>query len=71
MLDDYELEQNQAYKIVKGTIKNKKFSHAYIIETNNYFKSLDFCLALAKSFICPRNYTNRNSCGISWFTRMA
>ena len=48
MLDDFSLEQNIVYKTLINSVKNNKFSHAYLIETNGYSNGLDLALAFAK-----------------------
>lgn len=62
MLDDFKLEQNIAYKIFFNSIKKNKISHAYLIETNGYYRAFEFALALTKALVCPYNYTNSNNC---------
>ena len=63
MLDEYIEEQPLAYKIILNELKNKKLSHAYILETNGYSLGFDFALALVKSLLCPKNHTNLDDCG--------
>ena len=63
MLDDFSLEQQIVYKILINSVKNNKASHAYIIETNGYPKSLDLALAFAKYLLCPNGYSNDKKCG--------
>ena len=62
MLDDFILEQNIVYKILKNSIKNNKCSHAYIIETNGYSKGLDLAIAFSKSLLCPNSFSNSENC---------
>lgn len=62
MLDDYIEIQQQAYQILKNTIKKNKCSHAYIIETNGTSDAMAFSLAFAKYLFCPYNYTNNKEC---------
>lgn len=62
MLDDFNLEQNIAYKTLINSVKNNKLSHAYLIETNGYSKSLDFAVAFAKYILCPHHYNNSQNC---------
>ena len=52
MIENFENIQPIAFRIVKNVVKQKKFSHAYIIETNGYNHSLDFAFFMAKEFIC-------------------
>ena len=42
MLDDFELTQPLAHKMLKNTIKKNRCSHAYIIETNGTENALEF-----------------------------
>lgn len=63
MLDDFSLEQNIVYKTLINSVKNNKYSHAYIIETNGYSKGLDLGLAFAKYLLCPNGYSNSEKCG--------
>ena len=62
MLDDFNLEQNIVYKTLINSVKNDRCSHAYLIETNGYSKSLDLAIAFAKYILCPNNYTNYEKC---------
>ena len=62
MLDDFELEQKIAYKIINNSIKKDKCSHAYLIDSNGYPKSLEFAISFAKTLMCPYNYTNILKC---------
>ena len=62
MLDDFIEEQSIAYKTLINSIKNNKISHAFLIETNGYPKSLDFAKSFAKSILCPKNYSNSENC---------
>lgn len=62
MLDLYKEEQPIVYKIITNAIKNNKLIHAYLLELNGYSKGQDFALAVAKTILCPNNYTNDNSC---------
>lgn len=62
MLDDFNLEQNIAYRTLINSVKNNKLSHAYLIETNGYSKSLDFAVAFAKYILCPNHYNNLKNC---------
>ena len=62
MLDDFSLEQNIVYKTLINSVKNNKYSHAYLIETNGYSKGLDLALAFAKYLLCPNRYSNNQKC---------
>lgn len=63
MLDDFSLEQNIVYKTLINSVKNNKYSHAYLIETNGYSKGLDLGIAVAKYLLCPNSYSNNEKCG--------
>lgn len=52
MIEDFQHIQPIAYQIIKNAIRQQKFSHAYIIETNGYYRAYDFALAMAKEIIC-------------------
>lgn len=62
MLDDFSLEQPIAYKIFINSKKKNKISHAYLIETNGYAKSLDFAISFCKYLFCKNDYTNSSKC---------
>jgi len=62
MLDDYIDEQKIAYTIFKNAIKKNKCSHAYLIESNGYSKTMDFVLSVAKALLCPKNLTSNILC---------
>lgn len=62
MLEDYNNEQKVAYKIIKNSLNKNKCSHAYLLESNGYPKSLEFAISFAKSLLCPYNYTSQNKC---------
>lgn len=62
MLDDYKDNQKIIYKIITNSINKDKCSHAYLIEANGYSKSLELALSIAKTLLCPFNYTNRLNC---------
>ena len=63
MLDDFSLEQNIVYKTLINSVKNNKYSHAYLIETNGYSKGLNIAIAFAKYLLCPNSYNNNKNCG--------
>lgn len=63
MLDDFSLDQNIVYKTLINSVKNNKYSHAYLIETNGYPKSLDLAISFAKYLLCPNSYSNNQKCG--------
>jgi len=62
MLDEFKFEQPIVYKTLINSVKNNKCSHAYLIESNGYSKSLDLALAFAKYILCPNCYTNLEKC---------
>ncbi len=62
MLDDYEKIQPLFYNSMRKIIKKNKLSHAYLIETNGIEYGFDLALSLAKTFLCPNNYTNLKKC---------
>ena len=62
MLDDFCLEQPIIHKILVNSLKNNRLSHAYLIETNGYSKSLDLAIAFAKYLFCTNNYHNNEKC---------
>ena len=62
MLDDFKLEQQIVYKTLINSVINNKTSHAYLIETNGYPKSLDLALAFSKYLLCPNSYSNNTNC---------
>ena len=63
MLEDYSNEQQISFKTIKNQLNKNNISHAYIIETNGYYKGFDFVLSFAKSLLCPKNNTSINNCG--------
>lgn len=62
MLDEFKNEQPVVYKTLINSVKNNRCSHAYLIESNGYSKSLDLALAFAKYILCPDSYTNCENC---------
>ena len=62
MLDDFVEEQSIVYKILINSLRNNKSSHAYLIETKGYPKSLDLAKAFAKYLLCPNSYSNNKEC---------
>lgn len=62
MLDDFSLEQEIVYKTLINSVKNNKYSHAYLIETNGYPKALNLALSFAKYLLCPNSYSNALKC---------
>ena len=64
MLDDYKDKQPLFYNYAKRIITSNMINHAYLIETNNVNYGFDIALALAKAFLCPKNYTNFKKCQV-------
>lgn len=62
MLDEFKNEQPVVYKTLINSVKNNRCSHAYLIESNGYSKTLDLALAFAKYILCPSLYTNCDKC---------
>lgn len=62
LLDDFISEQKIASKMLKNAIIKGKCSHAYLFETNNYNKSMEFVLSFAKALLCPKQCTNNKNC---------
>ena len=62
MLDDFMDEQSIIYRILVNSVKKNKESHAYLIESNGYHKSLDLALAFSKYLLCPKGYSNSSLC---------
>lgn len=63
MLEDYSNEQQISFKTIKNQFTKNNISHAYIIETDGYYKGFDFVLAFVKSLLCPKNNMSRSNCG--------
>ena len=63
MLDDFKFEQQIVYKTLINSVMNNKTSHAYLIETNGYPRSLDLAKSFAKYLLCPNSYSNGDNCG--------
>lgn len=53
MLSEYYEDNPIACKILYSQLKQQNISHAYIIETNNYYRGYDFALSFAKAILCP------------------
>jgi len=52
LLSEYEIDQPIASKTLVQAIFNNKISHAYLFETNDYYKSNDFIMSFVKDMIC-------------------
>lgn len=63
MLSEYYADNHIACEILYRQLKDLNISHAYIIETNNYYKGYDFALSFAKAILCPTKNVDRNLCG--------
>ena len=59
MLDDFKNEQSLAVKILKNSISNNRLVHAYLFETNGYYKSNEFIRSFIKEILCS-NINNEN-----------
>lgn len=62
MINDFFSDNPIACKVLSNQLINKNISHAYIIETNNYYRASDFVLSFAKSLLCPSNYVDNKNC---------
>lgn len=62
MFSDFMQDNPVACKILSNQIRKNIISHAYIIETNNYYRGYDFALAFAKTILCPKKNIDNNSC---------
>ena len=62
MLGDFMEEQPIVCKEIINLVEYNKLSHAYIIETNGYPKSWDFCLGFVKYLLCPQNNLDNKNC---------
>ena len=60
MLDEFELEQPIAYRIIKNSLKNNTLSHAYLFGTNEYKNSNHFIMSFVKTLLCPNKANNDN-----------
>lgn len=63
MLDDYKEMQPIAYKILKNAIENDKCSHAYLIETGDFYDYFNFTMSFVKSLLCPYKKLSKKNCG--------
>lgn len=62
MLTQYKDEQPIVYKILTNTINNNKYSHAYLFETNGYYKSIPLVFSFIKMLFCPRSSKKEKLC---------
>lgn len=62
MLDEYKESQKIVYKTLINQIKNNKYSHAYLFETNGNPDAFFLVLGFVKALLCPYNYTNNSKC---------
>lgn len=59
MLDQFKNDQPEFYEYIVETIKvNKKISHAYFIESNNYSKTEELVISFVKFLFCKDKETN-------------
>mgnify|MGYP004455150305 FL=1 len=63
MLSEYYADNHIACEILYRQLKSLNISHAYIIETNNYYRGYDFALSFAKAILCPIKNVDCNLCG--------
>lgn len=64
MLEDFKQEQPIAYKILKNTTINNKYSHAYLFETNGYYNSIPLVFSFVKTILCPVHGDHQEPCPI-------
>lgn len=62
MLDDYQISQPIAYRILKKAVTTGEYSHAYMFETNGFYDSFNFIMAFVKSLLCPNKNLNKLNC---------
>ena len=62
MLDDYKEQQPLLYNLLVNSLKNNKLSHAYLFDINDNSTAYNIIIAFVKFILCPKNYTNLNSC---------
>lgn len=62
MLENYKKTQPIAYKTITNSIKKGRISHAYLIETNEYPKKMDFAISFAKFLLCSKHNVNLDQC---------
>ncbi|MDD3392054.1 MAG: hypothetical protein PHE54_00680 [Bacilli bacterium] len=60
MFATYQEEQPICTRILEKTVNQKKYSHAYLFETNGYNKSFDLVLTFVKTIFCSDNYSNKD-----------
>lgn len=63
MIEQFLNEQIVACTMINKIVRTNNVSHAYLIETNNYYRGFDFALAFAKTLLCPKNNTTTTNCG--------
>lgn len=62
MLDGYQNSQPIVYKILKNAIINDQYSHAYLIETGDFYDSFNFVISFSKSLLCPFKKLKKENC---------
>lgn len=62
MLENYQIAQPYAYKIMKNAVKRSEHSHAYIIETNGYLDGMGLAISFAKALFCVNDQSTQNIC---------
>lgn len=63
MLEVYKDKQPLFYDEITHSIQNKKISHAYLIETNDYSEKDDLILSFAKMLLCEKHLFSSQNCG--------
>lgn len=62
MLDDFKVDQSLAVTILKNAINKNKLVHAYLFETNGYYKKEEFIYSFIKSLVCPNKFFAYSEC---------
>ncbi len=61
MFDKFIDEQPLVVSFFKKIIKEEKFSHAYLIDTNNYSKADQLVMTFVKALLCPNNHIDTSN----------
>ena len=62
MLETYKDKQPLFYESVLNSIRNKKITHAYLIETNQFSEKDDLILSFIKTLLCNNHSIDLNNC---------
>lgn len=54
MLEKFKEQQPVAYKIVKNSLDNSHYAHAYLIETNGYDQRAPICDSFCQIIIVSK-----------------